>query len=252
MDHKGWGMTQVNLHGIVFNCAPGMQGAFGTFQDGQRGTYRDHDEMLSFIKRTSELRHLVDCGAADGAYSLAFTRFPDATSIAIEPSPRLYPMLVEHCRLNPTRKITPVNAFVGMDRGVEMNCSYLGQQLHADQGGGPEWHIKYGGTPMEDAHAKFVQVPLDDICDVKPVDCIKIDTEGFECSVLRSAVKTIERCRPLIFLEIHATCFQGHGESAESFSELIDELGYDLWHHDGEPSDPVLNNSFMRVYATPR
>jgi len=245
-------MTQVTLHGIPFNVSPGMEGRFQEYQDGIRGTYRTHDEMLSFIERTNDRRHLIDCGAEVGTHSLVFTRFPDATSIAIEPSPRLFPVLVEHCRLNPSRRIVPIDAFVGKDKGVEMNCSYYGQQLHADQGGGPEWHLKYGGTPMEDVHARFAQMPLDEICDGRQVDCLKIDVEGFECSVLRSGVKTIARWRPLIFLEIHALCFEGHGESAQSFTELIDELGYDLWHHDGERCAPIQNNSFMRVYGTPR
>lgn len=133
-----------------------------------------------------------------------------------------------------------------------MSCAYLGEQLHADQGGGPDWHLKYGGTPMEDARLMLPQVTLDELCKDITVDCIKIDTEGFECSVLRSGRETIMKWRPLMFLEIHATCFSGHGESARSFMELIEDLRYKMFHHDGSQAHPVLDNSFMRVYAEPR
>lgn len=244
--------TRFSLHGIQFNVTGPSAGLMASFQDGQRGTYRDHDEMESFIKRTPDLRHLVDVGADCGAYSLVFTRHADATAIAIEPSPRSFPTLAANCAANPSRQIQPLNVFIGNDAGAEMNCAYLGTQLHADQGGGPDWHLRYGGIAMEDAHARFVQVPLDDICRDKPVDCIKIDTEGFECSVIRSGRETIERCRPLMFLEIHALCFQGHGESAQSFMELMEDLRYTMKNHDGSPAPTVLDHSFMRVYAEPR
>jgi len=244
-------MTRFELQGVRFNvaCHPGH---FGTFQDGQRGPYRDHDEMESFLARTGGLRNLVDVGAEYGAYSLVFTRHPDAHALAIEPSPRAFPMLAANIAANPDRHIRALNVFVGKDAGVPMSCAYLGEQLHADQGGGPDWHVKYGGTPMEDARLMLPQVPLDEICRDIPVDCIKIDTEGFECSVIRSGRATIEKWRPLMFLEVHATCFAGHGESAQSFMELMEDLRYTLKQHDGSPADPVQDNSFMRIFAEPR
>ena len=57
------------------------------------------------------------------------------------------------------------------------------------------------------------------------VDFIKLDVEGFEAKVLEGAANTIERCRPIMYIE---------NDRAEKSAELIQRLfdmGYRLWWH---------------------
>ncbi len=50
---------------------------------------------------------------------------------------------------------------------------------------------------------------------------LKIDVEGSELSVLRGATKTVERCRPIILVEIQ------NAEVYKQIKEFMDSLGYE-------------------------
>jgi len=70
-------------------------------------------------------------------------------------------------------------------------------------------------------------VPLGKLDDfqLERVDFIKIDVEGFESKVLEGAAETIERCRPIMYIE---------NDRADKSAELIQRLfnmGYRLWWH---------------------
>lgn len=57
------------------------------------------------------------------------------------------------------------------------------------------------------------------------VGFMKIDVEGFEYCVLRGAVETIKRCRPIIYLE------DDRIEHSRKLYEFLSELGYRITEH---------------------
>jgi FkbM family methyltransferase len=59
------------------------------------------------------------------------------------------------------------------------------------------------------------------------VRAIKCDVEGHELAVLRGAVRTLGRDRPVLLLECEGR-LQGAGSVEEVF-QLLGELGYDAW-----------------------
>jgi FkbM family methyltransferase len=135
---------------------------------------------------------VVDVGANIGYYSLLAARIvgPRGRIIAFEPEPD---NLVE-LRMNiegnglGMAEIRPVA--VGARAGT---VSFLrGINGGVTDGAG-------------DSGASTVQVPmvaLDDVLE-GPVGMIKIDVEGYEGEVLAGARRTIERCKPRLFVEIH-------------------------------------------------
>lgn len=58
------------------------------------------------------------------------------------------------------------------------------------------------------------------------VDYIKIDVEGLEVQVLRGAIETIKRCRPVITTEINADNPESVRRSVETIS-MLEGLGYE-------------------------
>lgn len=86
------------------------------------------------------------------------------------------------------------------------------------------------------------------------IDLIKIDVEGFELNVLRGAVETIERFRPILFIELCHRNLAEQGDSAAGMVRWLEERGYDIREAlSGEPvasSDP-LDNVFADILCRP-
>src|ERR1043166_7372284 len=83
--------------------------------------------------------------------------------------------------------------------------------------------MREGNTGMtrviEDPEGDVPIVAIDDLA-LLGVSVIKIDTEGFELEVLKGARQTIERERPLLYIEA------GDSERHEAVRAFMDELGF--------------------------
>lgn len=69
---------------------------------------------------------------------------------------------------------------------------------------------------------------LDTELNNKSCDFLKIDVEGFEMQVLLGAQKTIERCKPMIFVEINT---KSKSETKHAYEKIdwLKSKGYILW-----------------------
>ncbi len=65
-----------------------------------------------------------------------------------------------------------------------------------------------------------------DSFDFNAVKVLKIDVQGYESNVIEGAVKTIEKHRPYIFIEIEEECLVKFGSSEKDLIKQIEELGY--------------------------
>lgn len=72
---------------------------------------------------------------------------------------------------------------------------------------------------------------------------LKIDVEGAEARVLRSASRVLAAC-PVIFCEVA-------GENAESVSEVLARHGYTFHDGDALPPRPITNTPPWNLLATP-
>jgi hypothetical protein len=70
------------------------------------------------------------------------------------------------------------------------------------------------------------------------LDCgfMKIDVEGYELEVLRGAVQTIERCKPIMYIE------DDRQNKSSALRTFIRELGYSIEEH--KPTLYRENNFF--------
>jgi FkbM family methyltransferase len=78
---------------------------------------------------------------------------------------------------------------------------------------------------------------------------VKIDVEGAEERVLRGALETLRRHRPVIALEHGAGSAEHHGTTPEAIHGLLtEELGYALCGLDGD--GPYDERRFRAIFAT--
>lgn len=74
-------------------------------------------------------------------------------------------------------------------------------------------------------------VKLDDYVEQNNLDnisLIKMDVEGFEMNVLKGAAQTIERYKPVLFVEVDNTFLQRQNSSAKMLVEFLLSKGYQI------------------------
>lgn len=143
---------------------------------------------------------VLDVGANTGFTALVFSNLigPVGRVIAFEPSPIIYPRLVEVIEKNGLKdRVECLNLGCGTEARTETLMVPVSSGNATIKRDGVELH----GSIRE------VQIKIDSIDKVlldrlTRLDFIKIDTEGFEDQVLAGAVKVVERFRPVFYIEL--------------------------------------------------
>ncbi len=149
------------------------------------------------------------------------------TMMAFEPQPIIFQQLCANLALNGVLNVTALPYACGAESGTVSfavpNYRTLGNF------GGTEMVAPAASSqpaaPMNTATHQVACFTLDSFVPQGKVALIKIDVEGFELSVLQGAVQTIERARPVLYIE---------NDRASSSRQLIGWLldrGYRLWWH---------------------
>ena len=139
----------------------------------------------------------MDIGAASDAYYTirACKLNPKIRVIAIEPIPTEYRYMLWNAHLNSClRNVIPLNAALSSIEGDAVVLSY-----------------RVKATTLDNV-VEELYLPC--------VDVIKIDVEGMGAEVLKGALKTITKCRPVVFFEVH------NKEEILAFKNLMEELKY--------------------------
>jgi FkbM family methyltransferase len=65
--------------------------------------------------------------------------------------------------------------------------------------------------------------------DIHKVDFIKIDVEGYELKVLKGAIDSIRRYKPILYIEVNNDNLIKYGDCAQSLFSFIFTLGYQVF-----------------------
>ena len=68
---------------------------------------------------------------------------------------------------------------------------------------------------------------IDDL-NLDDVSVIKMDIQGYEIFALEGARKTIEKCKPVIFIEIYEPCLRLYGKKPEDVFDWFKDVGYEV------------------------
>ncbi len=160
---------------------------------------------------------VLDIGANIGPHTLYFSKAVGQKGVvlAFEPQRIIYQTLCANMALNSVLNVRCFNFAVGevlgsiivpiLDYNVENN--FGGLNLGTFESG------------------EQVQVAPIDSLNLPRCNFLKIDVEGMEIKVLKGAQATIQRCKPLLYVE------NDRKENASKLVEYISTLGYKMYLH---------------------
>lgn len=196
------------------------------------------DQKYRFLEGRS-LGHgtIVDVGANYGQSALSLRHFaPHQPILCIEANPTLAPAMELTRRRVPdcSYVIAAVSDTVGVQ---ELNIPTFGAVANTGGASLDRDFVDRRGGILEDRY----QAPLEMRTQTVPtitidslgldIALLKIDVEGLEDRVLRGATHTIERCRPIVVMEV----LNSDGEAMR----LLSSMGYTLFADLGSGLEPV-------------
>jgi FkbM family methyltransferase len=166
---------------------------------------------------------VVDAGANIGTHTLAFAKVVGARGVvhAFEPQRIVFQTLCANLSLNRVHNVCVYHAALGADSGSA--CVPVPDYDHPDNFG--------GFTLNSSTNGEMVPMLTIDQLHLKQCHVIKIDVEGMEWEVLKGATQTIQRLRPILYLE---------NDREEKSPVLVDQIRrfrYRLWSH----TPPLFN-----------
>ena len=195
----------------------------GSFHNG----LPEGKELLElFVSMLPDKAVVLDIGACTGSYALIDVIRPDVKIYSFEPS-RAYHELVENIKVNGS-KTKAFNLAVSDYTGT-------GPFNEVAANGSVALSI-FNGYPQEKKKTVTLEVnctTVDDFCrKIKP-SAIKIDVEGGELYVLKGAIETLKKYKPIIFCEYSQENCNQYGYGRGEIVEFLTSLGY---------STEILNN----------
>lgn len=214
----------------------------GTKISIDRSTYMGGSIYWHRYHHLGELRYLrahlepqmtfADVGANQGEFTLPVAKRLSAGQVlAFEPEDRMFLMLRENVALN---DLTNVRLFhFGLGKEPSRTALYTSTGTTTQVG----WNEGLFTTFNDGVCSAFVQEieirSLDDVVSETPVerlDYMKIDVEGAELFVLEGAIKTLQRFRPRLIMEISAETFSTAGYSTRDLLRFLTGQGYQFRH----------------------
>lgn len=199
---------------------------------GIKNTVFDH--VLPVIKSAEVI---ADIGANIGTTALFFAnQNPQAHIYAFEPHPNSFKKASENIALNRFKNIHLINIGLGEQPATlklyEVNKYNSGMNRILSQN--------------MDNNLSYVEIVIntfDNFCkknEIKTLNFVKIDVEGFEYWVIKGGVNTLQKYKPVLFVELNDNSLkEGSQKSAKEFIELLNSIGYNTIYR----SDTLQNIS---------
>ena len=193
---------------------------------------------------------VLDIGANIGAQTFHLARRVGEIGrvIAFEPTNFDIAKLRRNMDLNPAlkRQITAAQVML-----MGSSDAAIPERVHASWSldSDAELDPKYCARAMPTGNAKVWS--LDDYLEregIGRVDIVKMDVDGYECSVLRGAKQTLIRHRPMIIMEFAPYIFAETGESVDAFLAILSEVGYAMRELESERRLPEDSEELHRRF----
>jgi FkbM family methyltransferase len=170
------------------------------------------EEMLKpFQKYVPKDSNVIDVGASIGDHTITYAEWvgEQGLVIAFEPNPEAFSCLYHNTRY--LQQVLPIDSVLSdSEETVLLN--------KLDNSGASYYTVSDHGT---------LTAKLDDY-DLHNISFIKIDAEGFETKIIRGAVNTIAKWRPVLLVEVNHEALRRIGSSYSELLALIQSYNYSV------------------------
>lgn len=198
--------------------------------------YQYHEEFADCVAPLlPEDGVVIDVGAHSGQFVKLFSRLvPKGRVYAFEPGSYALSILNPVVKLRRLKNVSLVPAGLSDKDGREVLSAPLKKRGTVGFGLahiGPE---SRGVALVHEIHL----ITLDGFVaqeNLLRIDLIKVDIEGWEARFLRGALRTIERFRPMILIEVTEETLRRAGHSSAEIFDMLAPFGYSIFklHQNG-------------------
>lgn len=187
---------------------------------------------------------VLDVGAHAGQFAKLFARLaPQGHVLAVEPGGYALSILRPALRVNRLRHVEIHAVGLGAEPGE------LTLTMPVKRSGSLGFGLSHFG-----AGAGVIQrVPVTTVdrllAGADRLDFLKADIEGWELQMLRGAAGTLDRLRPVLWLEVVAAHLARAGDSAEALFAFLDRHGYRAYRPDLTPRPGPADGDSLFVPA---
>jgi FkbM family methyltransferase len=200
-------------------------------------------EFQNFLSSCGNSMFLLDIGAHFGVFSLAAAHF-GGRAIAVDPSPIATRMIHRQAVLNGcTDRIRIIQAAVSETNGVTRML---------ESGVFSDGYFQVANDRPERELTTTPSFTIDSlVSQFGDPSHIKIDVEGHEAAVLRSAGATLGRYSPTLYLELHNEMVAADGGDPRLTLDLLEQFGFTTFGLNGElvGRESILSKPIARVVA---
>jgi FkbM family methyltransferase len=164
---------------------------------------------------------VLEAGANMGAHTVALSRLsgPDGQVHAFEPLGQTHQLLCANLVINGCVNTRTYQSALGATSG------HIGMS-EPDPGlpnnfGGASLHVRA-------EHMRPVPMQTIDSLGLRRLDLLKADIEGYEFEMLKGAGATLDRCRPVVFIE---SVNPYTGDCSAALRDYFVGRGYRCWHY---------------------
>jgi FkbM family methyltransferase len=200
-------------------CGPMLYNKNDKFIGRSLAAYGEYSygEVEAFSRYVTPGSCVVEAGANIGSHTIDLSHIvgDDGAVFAFEPQRLVFQNLCANVALNQCTNVFTFHAALGAKRG-EVHVPDLD----------PRTEQNFGGVTLVGATGGYTTpvYALDDY-NLSRCDLLKVDVEGMEIDVLAGAEKTIERTRPLLYVE------NNPGAHSRELVAMILAKGYDIYWH---------------------
>lgn len=198
-----------------------------------------NDFPIGFFELIKPNSTIIDIGTNIGQTALHCAKLAGKNSkiIGFEPDKINYEKALKNIQLNSFKNITLFNFALGKQKeGVPLKIN-----SPKNRGGN-----RVDRKLIDSKNIIQVEI-LDDIIhklNIDTVSIIKIDVEGFEMEVLNGAQQTIQKQKPILFIEIDDRNLKEQNTSAEELIQFLFKMNYSI--KIAATNDKILNvNNFL-------